>query len=186
MLAACDKGDRVRSAMLRLAAREFASQREMKGGVYDAPRSPSPAALIREAMDLLEKLGCLNGRGKRVVDLGCGDGRWLVAACERFSDCRAVGYEIDEELLKKARTQTRRFRTRVELRQEDFFAVPRLDFDVVIAYLFREGCAKLEAKLEDAGLSEGSVVVCVGFSLPSWRPIVETKSKGLFVRIYRR
>lgn len=36
------------------------------------------------------------------VDIGCGDGRWLIAACEAGC-CQAVGIEYDPELVKLAR-----------------------------------------------------------------------------------
>ena len=75
---------------------------------------------------------------------------------------------------------------RVELRATDFFGVEKgelfRDGDVVVAYLFRDGCAKLAARL--AGELRRGVVVCVGFELRGWKCVEARETAGLKVRIY--
>mgnify|MGYP001414585008 CR=1 FL=1 len=56
------------------------------------------------------------------------------------------------------------------------------DGDVVVAYLFREGCAKLREKLERE-LRRGTLV-CVGFELRGWRSSFEVAAGGLVARVY--
>jgi tRNA G46 methylase TrmB len=47
------------------------------------------------------------GMGAQIIDLGCGDGRWLCAAAKAFKskNVRCVGYDLDEVLLAKARKE---------------------------------------------------------------------------------
>lgn len=39
--------------------------------------------------------------GDAVLDLGCGDGRWLIEAASR--GCKGRGFDLNEELLLKGR-----------------------------------------------------------------------------------
>ena len=68
--------------------------------------------------------------------------------------------------------------------EADFFESENIfeDGDVVVAYLFREGCAKLRAKLEKE-LRRGTLV-CVGFEMRGWRSSFEVTAGGLVARVY--
>jgi cyclopropane fatty-acyl-phospholipid synthase-like methyltransferase len=46
------------------------------------------------------------GKADVVVDLGCGDGRIVVAAAKKYG-CRAVGYDFDPERVRLARARSR-------------------------------------------------------------------------------
>ena len=95
-----------------------------------APISPSPTALITRALELIvahrphlakcksrsgddspssipsadvpARLASATVTTPLVVDLGCGDGRWLIVAAARFG-WRGVGYDINDELLARGR-----------------------------------------------------------------------------------
>ena len=145
-------------------------QGAIKFGLYEACKR----RIFRE----LEARGLL--RDNRLVDLGCGDCRWLVAA--RRHCRRLVGYDIDGKLLEKGRAALDGAdHTLVEA---DFFESENIleDGDVVVAYLFREGCAKLRAKLEKE-LRRGTLV-CVGFEMRGWRSSFEVTAGGLVARVY--
>ena len=45
--------------------------------------------------------------GARIVDLGCGDGRWLLAAADIFQEYGVVchGYDLDKRLLETAQVR---------------------------------------------------------------------------------
>ena len=96
------------------------------------------------------------------------------------------GSVLDEALLARGRDALARrgLAGRATLERRDFFdGAPLLAAgDVVVAYLFREGCAKLLATLE-AELERG-VVVCVGFELRGWKCAFERSVRGLKVRVY--
>jgi ubiquinone/menaquinone biosynthesis C-methylase UbiE len=55
-----------------------------------------------ETVELLVRLGDL--RGRRVLDVGCGTGRLLVALVERFA-CKAWGVDVSPEMLDVARAR---------------------------------------------------------------------------------
>lgn len=101
-------------------------------------------------------------------DLGCGDGRWLVPAAERYG-CRCVGLEIRPEAARDARRALAKAGVEhlVTVREEDFFKVDYSDCTAIIAYVGKEGSVPL-AKLLRKALRPGVPIVCLGFHLPGW------------------
>ena len=187
----------MRAALLKVAQERFAEQQRSAGeAALVAPISPSPPGLVEATLECLWKRGTLAKTGEgaaspgaapvRLLDLGCGDARWLTAACGTYA-CVGVGYDVDDALLAKGRAAIARLGlgavATVERRD---FLEPGLDLfrdgDVVVAYLFRDGVARLAAKLE-AELSRG-VVVCIGFELRGWRPACELAVHGIKARVY--
>ncbi len=51
----------------------------------------------------IEALASSLPRRPRIVDLACGDGRWLIAAARRLEGARLVGYDIDPAAIEAAR-----------------------------------------------------------------------------------
>jgi len=47
-------------------------------------------------------------QGRRLYDLGCGDGRMVITAVKKFGAKRGVGVDIDEDLVKKSQRPPRR------------------------------------------------------------------------------
>ena len=167
-----------KAALIALAKQRFAEQQSASSHQLVAPISPSPPELIGKTLHELEDRGLL--RDNRLVDLGCGDCRWLV---EGRHWCRClVGYDIDGALLAKGRVALDG--ADHALVEADFFESENIfeDGDVVVAYLFREGCAKLRAKLEKE-LRRGTLV-CVGFEMRGWRSSFEVAAGGLVARVY--
>lgn len=126
------------------------------------PYVPTPAAAIERALDLLAVRP-----GLRVVDLGCGDGRFVFAAAARGA--QAEGYEL--AIWPLARAHLRRLITRspVRLHWANFLRTPLHDADAVYAYLVAGVMAPLAAKLATE-LPTGARVVCYGPALPGWTP----------------
>jgi SAM-dependent methyltransferase len=71
-----------------------------------------------------------------VYDLGCGDGRIVIAAA-RLRGARGVGVEIDEKLVETARVDARRagVEARVRIEQGDLFEMDFRDATVMMLYL---------------------------------------------------
>ena len=169
-----------KAALIALAKQRFAEQQSASNHQLVAPISPSPPELIGKTLHELEDRGLL--RDNRLVDLGCGDCRWLV---EGRHWCRwLVGYDIDGALLAKGRAALEGSVTGYTLVEGDFFESENIfeDGDVIVAYLFREGCAKLREKLERE-LRRGTLV-CVGFEMRGWRSSFEVTAGGLVARVY--
>jgi predicted RNA methylase len=93
-----------------------------------------------------------------VYDLGCGDGRIMVAAARR-AGCRSVGYDINplriEEALENIRTHG--VGRLVTVEQEDIFTVDLRPASVVMLYLLPDMNLKLVPQLEE--LAPGSRIV---------------------------
>src|SRR5512139_1011478 len=61
-------------------------------------------------------------KGDLVYDLGCGDGRMLVLAAQKYG-CRAVGYDIDPERVRASRENVAKNKVQklVKIEQADMF-----------------------------------------------------------------
>ncbi|CAM9415592.1 unnamed protein product [Chrysoparadoxa australica] len=111
-----------------------------------APISPSPPEVITKGLDRM----MLEAKDV-VVDLGCGDGRWLTEAAKR-AGCSCHGYDINRDMLAKGRerlgSEEQHISSLVTLTELDMFEAPLSQATWVIAYLFRDGLARMQAKLE--------------------------------------
>ncbi len=99
-----------------------------------------------------------------VYDLGCGDGRIIVAAAKRFG-CRGVGYDIDPQRIRESLENVRKERVAklVEIKQEDIFTVDLSRVNVVMLYLLPEMNARLIPQLKK--LKPGSQIVTHNYTI---------------------
>jgi outer membrane protein assembly factor BamB/precorrin-6B methylase 2 len=104
-----------------------------------------------------------------VCDLGCGDGRILVAAARRHG-CKAIGYDIDRECIRMARENVARNEVDrlVRIERRDLFTVDLGEVDVVMLYLSEELNERLLPQL--ARLKPGSRIVSHAFAIPGVLP----------------
>ncbi len=88
--------------------------------------------------DVIDKmLDLANIEASEVVyDLGCGDGRIVVAAADRFG-CHGIGYDIDPQRIEEALVNIEKHRVGdlVEVKQEDIFTLDLSKADVIMLYL---------------------------------------------------
>jgi len=110
--------------------------------------------------------------GKRVVDLGSGDGRLVIAFAS--SGAEAHGYELNPVLVWFARMRVilRGLRGRAYVHCGDFWRPDMSGFDIVVVYGFRSTMRELEKKLKRE-LPENALVLSNGFSFPTWTPVKE-------------
>jgi outer membrane protein assembly factor BamB len=121
---------------------------------------PSPTDVVDRMLDLAAVK-----KTDVVADLGCGDGRILVAAAKRFG-CKAVGYELDAECVERARALAKEkgVAERVWVTKIDILDVDLSGLDVVTLYLDAELVRKLVPQLEKLGA--GSRIVSHQAMLP--------------------
>ena len=130
----------------------------------DAPYVQTVEGTVEAMLDLAAV-----GPGDHVVDLGCGDGRILVAAARRGAS--GYGVDIDPARIAEARSNALRAgvagRIRFEVR--DLFEAPIGDADVVALYLLPEINLRLRPRLLSE-LRPGARIVSNSFGLGDWRP----------------
>jgi ubiquinone/menaquinone biosynthesis C-methylase UbiE len=121
---------------------------------------------------VVEKMLELAGlkKNEMVYDLGCGDGRILITAAQKFG-ARATGVELDTDLFKKtsARIQELKLQDRIKLINGNLLDVDLSPADVVTLYLLTDGNVKLRPNLERY-LKPGSRVVSHDFQVMGWVP----------------
>ena len=103
-----------------------------------------------------------------IYDLGCGDGRILIAA-SRMKGVKGTGYEINPVLFAAARIKIMfaGLSGRVSVKRSDFFEEDLRNADVVFLYLFPEVLERLEPKLKRE-LRPGTKIVSNKFPLKSF------------------
>lgn len=113
-----------------------------------------------------------------VVDLGCGDGRIVVAAA-RERGATGYGVDIDPRRIREAQANARRAgvweKVRFEVR--DLFATPIADASVVTLYLLPEINLRLRPRLL-AELRPGTRIVSHDFDMGDWRPDARSDASG--------
>jgi SAM-dependent methyltransferase len=133
------------------------------------PYVPSPEDVVRKMLKLAEVTS-----GDIVYDLGCGDGRILIAAVESFGAKEAFGYEISEDVYKKALQHVAKvnLQERITIINRDFFEADLSRANVITLYLNNFTNEKLRPKLEKEALPDTSIV-SHDFSILNWRPIIQ-------------
>ena len=130
----------------------------------DVVYEPTPLAVVDTLIDAANV-----GPKDVVYDLGCGDGRFLVAAARRGAT--GVGFDLDPNLVKwaAANALAERVETRVKFELRDLFTVDLSSASVVTLYLLPELNLRLRAKLWKE-LEVGSRVVSNAFDMGDWVP----------------
>jgi choice-of-anchor C domain-containing protein len=137
---------------------------------------PAPHDVVK-AMLVLAKVK----KSDVVFDLGSGDGRILIAAAKDYG-CKAIGYEIDPELVALSRQQAKTdgVERLVTIHMADVFTADLAGADVVTLYLLPQQNEKLAPQLKK--LKPGSRVVSHQFEIPGMKPektlVVESKESG--------
>ena len=120
-----------------------------------------------------------------VYDLGSGDGRIVIAAARKYG-ARAVGVELDADLIKTANRNAMKagVADRVRFIQGDLFKVDLSDATVVTLFLSNSINLRLEPKLKRE-LKPGARVVSHRFQMPpDWKPDSERKVGGTVVYLW--
>lgn len=166
-----------------------------------APFNPSSEQIQEKAMELLALK-----EHDVLFDLGCGDGRLLVAAAKRHPGLRCVGVEIDPIFATRAKESIEELpdpdlRNRIHIREEDVLKLPMtsaaalhhtdiseltLMDDASALYLFvlPKGIVKIMPLLEalvESRKQQGRDfrVLTYMFKIHDWEPtVVDVTSKG--------
>jgi protein-L-isoaspartate O-methyltransferase len=138
-----------------------------------APYVNSPARVVDRMLELANIKP-----GETVFDLGCGDGRILIAAVEKYK-AKAVGIEISPKVVAEANANIHKAKIEGQARviQGDLLQADLTGADVVTIYLTTSFNEELRPRLEKF-LKPGSRVVSHDYAMTGWKPTRVVEAEG--------
>lgn len=140
---------------------------------------PTPGDVIEKMLELAKVTP------KDVVyDLGCGDGRIVIAAAKKGA--RAVGIDIDPQRIKEANANAKaeNVTDKVRFIENDLFESNIGEATVVTLYLLPRLNEKLKPKLLKE-LKPGTRIVSHAFDMGDWQPEQKAQVGGTTVYLWR-
>ncbi len=136
----------------------------------DVQYVPSPPEVVEAMLDLADLRP-----GDVLYDLGCGDGRIVIAAARRGA--LAYGFDLDPERVKEAQANIDASGGLCAVKEYDLFALSLASAEVVTLYLSCQVNARLIPQL--AGMKPGTRIVSHDFAIEGMTPTREISVKLL-------
>jgi SAM-dependent methyltransferase len=168
-------GSEIGRVLLAQAAAQTAPARRSPDVVF----VPTPSEVIDKMLELAKVTP------KDVVyDLGCGDGRIVIAAAKKGA--RAVGIDIDPQRIKEANANAKaeKVTDKVRFIENDLFESDISEATVVTLYLLPRLNEKLKPKLLKE-LKPGTRIVSHAFDMGDWAPEQKAMVGGTTVYLWR-
>lgn len=145
----------------------IAGEADLPARMLDVPYVPTPMPVVDAMLDMAEVTS-----SDRVYDLGCGDGRIVIRAAERFG-ARGVGVDLDPQRVREARANARKAGRRIEslvrFEEGDVFFFDFSRATVVTMYLLPSVNLRLRPRLLKE-LKPGTRIVSHDFNMGAWTP----------------
>lgn len=138
-----------------------------------APYAALSKNRIKTMMDLLEIK-----KGKKLADLGSGDGRITIEAAKKGAD--AFGYEINPLLYLISTFKIKKSKSKAKVFLSDYWKVDLSSFDNVSVYGAPQMMGRLEKKLLKE-LKKDAKVVSNHYPFPNWK--YEKKENDVYLYI---
>jgi len=137
-------GARVAAAFLFVLAMGTTAAGQEPDVQKDVPYVPTPPEVVERML----KLGKAK-KGDVYYDLGCGDGRIVITAVQKFGAARGTGYDIDPERIKEANENAENagVTDKVKFILGNLFDADFCDATLVTLYLLPEVNMRLRPKL---------------------------------------
>lgn len=142
--------------------------------LFGPPFLPTLRPQITIALDLLDLRP-----GQTMLELGCGDGRVLVAAAKR--GLNVVGYELNPILVVVAWLATWRYRRQVRLVWGDFWRISWPEADGIFGFVLPRCMSKLHKKIMQYS-HRPLRVASFAFVIPEKKP--QATEKGVYLYEY--
>ncbi len=128
---------------------------------------PTPPEVV-EAMLKLAKVG----KDDVVYDLGCGDGRIVIAAVEEFNAKHGVGVDLDPERIAEALKKAKRVgaEEKVEFRRQDVLKIDDLSKASVVTLYLSDDLNEMLKPILLKQLKPGARIVSHRFRMGDWKP----------------
>lgn len=153
------------TAHVALAAPPHEAQAPAPTRTPDVIYVPTPEQVVEAMLDVAKVT-----RNDVVYDLGCGDGRIVITAAQKFG-ARGVGIDIDPVRIEEANANAKRtgVTDRVKFMLADLFTTDISQASVVTLYLLPSLNVKLMPKLMKE-LKPGTRIVSHAFDMGDWKP----------------
>ena len=131
--------------------------------IKGAPPVPTSKSSVEEIVNLANI-----GKGDRIIDLGSGDGRVIIAFAKK--GIKTEGYEINPflVLLTKYKIKKAGVSELAKVHWRDFWGVDLGEFDIINVYGVTRIMEKLNEKLKKE-LTPGTRVLSNMFQIPGWK-----------------
>src|SRR6266568_4216349 len=143
----------------------------------DVPYVPTRVEIVNAMLELGQVK-----KGDVVYDLGCGDGRIVITAAQKFGT-RGVGIDINPVRVQEAQANARKagVADRVKFIEQDLFESNISDATVVMLYLLPSINLQLRPKLFK-DLKPGTRIVSHSFDMGDWKPekMIEVEGEQIF------
>lgn len=142
---------------------------------FGAPFVPTLSEQVHKALDLADLKP-----GETLLEMGCGDGRVVIAAAER--ELKVVGYELNPILALIAWARTRKHRDNVRIVWGNFWHKQLPDADAIFVFLLDKYMIKLNKKIIQTYSGKSIKLVSFAFKIP--QKVVQKEAEGLFLYQY--
>ena len=131
----------------------------------DVPYVPTPHEVVAEMLKMANVT-----KDDAVYDLGCGDGRIVIAAAKEYG-ARGIGVDINPQRIAEANENAEKagVTDRVKFMTQDLFETDLSEATVVMLYLLPDVNLKLRPKLFRE-LKPGTRIVSHSFDMGDWKP----------------
>jgi hypothetical protein len=145
-----------------------------------APFVPSQPDVVKKMLEIAHV-----NSDDVVFDLGCGDGRILIASIKDFGAKKAVGYEMRRDLYQKdlEAVKSENLEECIQVFNGNLLDADLSEATVVTLYLTTSGNNKLKPKLsEEAPM--GTRIVSHDFEFPGWAFTKKENFRGHTIYLY--
>jgi uncharacterized protein (TIGR03000 family) len=128
---------------------------------------PTPPEVVKA---MLELAGV--GKDDVVYDLGCGDGRIVIAAVKDFKAKKAIGFDIDPDKIAESRAKAKEagVEDKVEFRQGDVLKIKDFSPASVVTLYMSDALDEAVRPDLQKTLKPGSRIVSHRFLMGDWKP----------------
>lgn len=143
--------------------------------LFGAPYLPTMNKQIEAALDLADLKA-----GQTMLELGCGDGKVLIAAAKR--GINSVGYELNPLLVVIAWLRIRKYRKNIKIIWGDYWMKPWPEHQAIFTFLLPRLMPKLNKKIIHS-YHKPVKLISFAFAIPERK--IDAQNDGIFLYIYK-